>query len=90
MANPMGMMEMVKGQAYFAMTQMGMMQFSETFFSGFVLGEHAPIKGLDQRVGVGAGQERGGWSRLGQGLLRRDSHGDDAVLRDLLLGLRAR
>jgi len=37
MSNPMGMMEMVKGQAYFGMTQMGMMQFSEMFFSGFVL-----------------------------------------------------
>ena len=39
MANPMGMMDMVKNQAYFGMTQMGMMQFSETFFSGFVLGK---------------------------------------------------
>ena len=37
MANPMGMMDMVKGQAYFGMTQMGMMQFAEAFFSGFVL-----------------------------------------------------
>lgn len=26
MANPGGMMEMVKGQAYFGMTQMGMVQ----------------------------------------------------------------
>jgi hypothetical protein len=39
MSNPMGMMEMMKGQAYFMMTQMGMMQFAEMFFSGFVLGE---------------------------------------------------
>jgi len=39
MANPMGMMEMMKGQAYFGITQMAMMQFSEMFFSGFVLGQ---------------------------------------------------
>lgn len=42
MSNPMGMMDMVKGQAYFALTQMGMMQFSEMFFSGFVLSESTP------------------------------------------------
>jgi hypothetical protein len=39
MSNPMGMVDMMKGQAYFAVTQMGMMQFAEAFFSGFVLGE---------------------------------------------------
>ena len=37
MSNPMAMLDMVKGQAYFGITQMGMMQFSEMFFSGFVL-----------------------------------------------------
>jgi hypothetical protein len=37
MSNQAGMMDMVKGQAYFGITQMVMMQFSEMFFSGFVL-----------------------------------------------------
>jgi hypothetical protein len=54
MSNPMGMMEMVKGQAYFGMTQMGMMQFSEMFFAGFVLVKipfalTASFKGMLQR-----------------------------------------
>lgn len=51
MANPMGMMDMVKGQAYFAITQMGMMQFSEMFFSGFVLSESCLLPGADLWLG---------------------------------------
>lgn len=46
MANPMGMIDMMKGQAYFGITQMAMMQFSEMFFSGFVLGKSLTIPAI--------------------------------------------